>query len=74
VFQEALLSDVVDIQGGTTPEGVHLGLMAGTVDVRQRCDTGLELRGDVLWLGESRTFARRAPADAAASVPARAVS
>jgi alpha,alpha-trehalase len=50
VFQEALLSDVADIQGGTTPEGVHLGAMAGTVDVLQRCYTGLELRGDVLWL------------------------
>lgn len=24
--------------------------MAGTVDVLQRCYTGLELRGDVLWL------------------------
>jgi len=50
VFEEALLSDVADIQGGTTPEGVHLGAMAGTVDVLQRCYTGLELRGDVLWL------------------------
>jgi alpha,alpha-trehalase len=50
VFQEALLSDVADIQGGTTPEGIHLGAMAGTVDVLQRCYTGLELRGDVLWL------------------------
>jgi alpha,alpha-trehalase len=50
VFQEALLSDVADIQGGTTPEGVHLGAMAGTVDLLQRCYTGLELRGDVLWL------------------------
>jgi trehalose/maltose hydrolase-like predicted phosphorylase len=50
VFQEALLSDVADIQGGTTHEGIHLGAMAGTVDVLQRCYTGLELRGDVLWL------------------------
>jgi trehalose/maltose hydrolase-like predicted phosphorylase len=50
VFMEALLSDVADIQGGTTAEGVHLGAMAGTVDVLQRCYTGLELRGDVLWL------------------------
>ncbi|MGH7391514.1 MAG: glycosyl hydrolase family 65 protein [Candidatus Rokuibacteriota bacterium] len=50
VFMEALVTDVADIQGGTTPEGIHLGAMAGTVDVLQRCDTGLELRGDVLWL------------------------
>jgi alpha,alpha-trehalase len=50
VFTEALVTDVADIQGGTTPEGIHLGAMAGTVDVLQRCYTGLELRGDVLWL------------------------
>jgi alpha,alpha-trehalase len=50
VFREALKTDVADIQGGTTPEGIHLGAMAGTIDVLQRCYTGLELRGDVLWL------------------------
>ena len=50
VFMEALVTDVADIQGGTTPEGIHLGAMAGTVDVLQRCYTGIELRGDVLWL------------------------
>jgi alpha,alpha-trehalase len=50
VFMEALVTDIADIQGGTTPEGIHLGAMAGTVDVLQRCYTGLELRGEVLWL------------------------
>ena len=50
VFLEGLVTDVADIQGGTTPEGIHLGAMAGTVDVLQRCYTGLDLRGDVLWL------------------------
>ncbi|MFE3644184.1 glycoside hydrolase family 65 protein [Streptomyces sp. NPDC059169] len=40
--EEALLSDVADIQGGTTGEGVHLGAMAGTVDLVQRGITGLE--------------------------------
>jgi alpha,alpha-trehalase len=50
VFMEALVTDVADIQGGTTPEGIHLGAMAGTVDVLQRCYTGIELRGDVLRL------------------------
>lgn len=49
-FIEALGSDVADIQGGTTREGIHLGAMAGTVDLLQRCYTGLELRGDVLWV------------------------
>lgn len=49
-FQQALHSDVDDVQGGTTPEGIHLGAMAGTIDLVQRCYTGLELRGDVLRL------------------------
>jgi len=50
LFTEALVTDVADIQGGTTPEGIHLGAMAGTMDVLQRCYTGIELREDVLWL------------------------
>ena len=49
-FKGALLSDVTDIQGGTTPEGIHLGAMAGTVDLVQRGFTGIETREDVLWL------------------------
>ncbi len=49
LFTQALESDVADIQGGTTPEGIHLGAMAGTVDLLQRGYTGLEIRGDVLW-------------------------
>jgi alpha,alpha-trehalase len=49
-FEGALLSDVTDIQGGTTPEGIHLGAMAGTVDLVQRGFTGIETREDKLWL------------------------
>ncbi len=49
-FRQALLSDVTDIQGGTTPEGIHLGAMAGTVDLVQRGYTGLETRRDTLIL------------------------
>jgi trehalose/maltose hydrolase-like predicted phosphorylase len=52
-FTEALASDVHDVQGGTTAEGIHLGAMAGTVDLAQRCYTGLETREDVLWLDPS---------------------
>jgi trehalose 6-phosphate phosphatase len=48
-FERALSSDVADIQGGTTAEGVHLGAMAGCVDLLQRCFAGLETRGDALW-------------------------
>lgn len=49
-FAEALQSDVSDIQQGTTAEGVHLGAMAGTVDLVQRVTTGIEITGDVLRL------------------------
>ena len=52
-FTEALASDVADVQGGTTAEGIHLGAMAGTLDLVQRCYTGLETRQDVLWLNPS---------------------
>jgi alpha,alpha-trehalase len=50
LFCDALNSDVGDIQGGTTEEGIHVGAMAGTVDLMQRCFTGIETRGGVLWL------------------------
>jgi alpha,alpha-trehalase len=50
LFTEALDSDIADVQGGTTPEGVHLGAMAGTVDLVQRGFSGLETRDEVLWL------------------------
>lgn len=46
LFLDALRSDVSDIQGGTTPEGIHLGAMAGTVDLVQRSYAGIEIRGD----------------------------
>jgi alpha,alpha-trehalase len=49
LFTEALGSDMADVQGGTTPEGIHLGAMAGTVDLIQRGYTDIDSRGDVLW-------------------------
>ena len=50
LFNEALDSDLADIQGGTTREGIHLGAMAGTVDLLLRCYPGLETRDGALWL------------------------
>ncbi|AMN45913.1 hypothetical protein ACG33_02060 [Steroidobacter denitrificans] len=47
-FAEALQSDVSDIQQGTTAEGIHLGAMAGTVDLVQRVATGIEVTGNML--------------------------
>jgi trehalose/maltose hydrolase-like predicted phosphorylase len=48
--QEALRGDIADLQGGTTGEGIHLGAMAGTLDLVQRGLTGLETRAGALWL------------------------
>ncbi len=53
LFREALQSDIADIQHGTTSEGIHLGAMAGTVDLVQRGYAGLESRDDVLWINPS---------------------
>ncbi|MFG2134653.1 glycoside hydrolase family 65 protein [Streptomyces sp. NPDC048751] len=48
--QEALRGDIADVQGGTTGEGIHLGAMAGTLDLVQRGLTGLVTRGGALRL------------------------
>jgi trehalose/maltose hydrolase-like predicted phosphorylase/beta-phosphoglucomutase-like phosphatase (HAD superfamily) len=47
-FLVALESDVGDIQGGTTQEGIHLGVMGGTLDLVQRAYLGAEIRDDML--------------------------
>lgn len=49
-FAQALESDLGDSQGGTTAEGIHLGAMVGTVDLAQRCWTGLDVRAGSLVL------------------------
>jgi alpha,alpha-trehalase len=53
MFGQAVGADVSDIQGGTTAEGIHLGAMAGAVDILQRCYTGIEPRGGILHLDPS---------------------
>jgi len=42
LFREALIADLDDTQGGTTREGIHLGAMAGTVDLIARSFAGLQ--------------------------------
>ncbi|MBJ8346992.1 trehalose-phosphatase [Antrihabitans sp. YC2-6] len=49
-FDRVLASDIADVQGGTTAEGIHLAAMAGSIDLLQRCFSGLETRGDRLVL------------------------
>jgi alpha,alpha-trehalase len=50
LFQEALRTDYQETAASTTGEGIHLGAMAGTVDLLLRCYLGLEIRNGVLWL------------------------
>ncbi len=47
-FLVALESDVGDVQGGTTKEGIHMGVMSGTLDLMQRAYPGTEIRDGVL--------------------------
>ncbi len=44
----ALESDVGDVQGGTTAEGIHMGVMAGTLDLLQRSYLGEVIRDGAL--------------------------
>jgi beta-phosphoglucomutase family hydrolase len=47
-FQTALRSDAEDIQGGTTPEGIHVGVMGGTLDVLTKSFAGISLYKDAV--------------------------
>jgi trehalose/maltose hydrolase-like predicted phosphorylase len=48
-FLVALESDIGDIQGGTTPEGIHLGVVSGTLDIMQRIYLGAEIHDGTLY-------------------------
>ena len=48
LFYEALTSDYYDIQGGTTAEGIHLGVMGATLNVVTSYFAGIDYRGDQL--------------------------
>jgi trehalose/maltose hydrolase-like predicted phosphorylase len=48
LFRRSVEADLLDVQGGTTAEGIHLGAMAGTVDLVERGFTGLEIRQGTL--------------------------
>ena len=46
-FTEAMESDIYDTQGGTTPEGIHCGVMAGTLDVITRYFAGIDFASEI---------------------------
>lgn len=48
LYCKALRSDVADTQGGTTKEGVHAGVMAGTVLLALFSYGGLDINGPVV--------------------------
>jgi beta-phosphoglucomutase family hydrolase len=48
LYTEALKSDYIDLQGGTTKEGIHAGVMAGTVFFALRAFAGINFDGTVL--------------------------
>jgi trehalose/maltose hydrolase-like predicted phosphorylase len=54
-YMTALTSDVEDVQGGTTKEGIHMGVMSGTLDLIQRAYLGSEIRDGVLYFDPKET-------------------
>ncbi len=48
LYQEALYSDYRDIQGGTTAEGIHAGVMAATLYIPLTTFAGLDIREDTV--------------------------
>lgn len=48
LYQEALYSDYNDIQGGTTAEGIHTGVMAATLNTTIMAYAGVDIRADIL--------------------------
>ena len=50
LYQDALGSDFVDIQGGTTGEGIHAGVMAGTILIALNTFAGINFRDEMLSL------------------------
>ncbi|CAN5705656.1 hypothetical protein BH24ACT20_BH24ACT20_01350 [soil metagenome] len=48
-YLEALESDIGDVQGGTTAEAIHLGVMSGTLDLLQRGYMGSEIRDGAIY-------------------------
>lgn len=48
LYSDALSSDYNDIQDGTTAEGIHAGVMAGTIMIAITTYAGVDLRNDTI--------------------------
>lgn len=53
LYFEALQSDFTDIQGGTTAEGIHAGVMGGTVLMSITSFAGINLKRNILKINPS---------------------
>jgi len=47
-YYEVLNSDINDIQGGTTPEGIHTGVMGGSINIALKRYAGVNLMNDII--------------------------
>ena len=47
-FREVLESDIYDTQGETTPEGIHTGVMGGSIDIVMRGFAGISTLEDII--------------------------
>lgn len=56
-YQDVLNSDIMDVQGGTTAEGVHLGAMASCVNITLMCFAGVAIKNNQL------SFSPKLPSD-----------
>ena len=48
LYKDALTSDYADVQGGTTGEGIHAGVMAGTILIALQSYAGLDLKSNIV--------------------------
>jgi beta-phosphoglucomutase family hydrolase len=53
LYLEALTSDYADVQSGTTKEGIHTGVMAGTVILALKAYAGLDVSGELVRIDPS---------------------
>ena len=47
-FSESLKSDIQDTQGGTTQEGIHCGVMGGTIDIVLKAFAGISFNDSII--------------------------
>ncbi|MBN2175660.1 MAG: beta-phosphoglucomutase family hydrolase [Bacteroidales bacterium] len=53
LYSGALTSDYSDVQGGTTGEGIHAGVMAGTILIAIQSFAGVDVRSDIVKIDPS---------------------